>query len=1078
MRILVSACVWFVVCCSVALAQANPVPFLNQPLVPDSAAPGGAGFTLTVNGTGFVSGAVVDWNKTPLPTTFLTASQVNATVPAAEIAAAETASITVTNPAPGGGTSNIQFFAVSPVMTPTFSVFTQNTALPCGIVPPIFVDVNGDSKLDMITCLDELGTNFVSILLGNGDGSFQAPIQYSLDIIITGIATGDFNKDGKVDLAVASDDNASPNSTTISILLGNGDGTFATEPATLNVPASIYAGTLSVADVNGDGSLDLVVSATPAALTETDFYVFLGKGNGTFQPYLDSVFPNIIFPNLVAVGDLNGDGKLDLAAAAGEVSPQMSTIAVSLGNGDGTFGSPNLLPIPTSDSFSVGSLSTADINGDGKLDLVAENQTALVFLGNGDGSFQPAASYGSEGASALAVGDFNADGYLDLAVSNVSLNELSIFYGSAGGQFQTPINYPNYPASTGGVTSLAAGDFNGDGKLDIASSLVTSTSTAILLQGLFPIATPSPATLTLAEYSVGATTPPQTVTLTNTGGETLDLTSIAITGAQAGDFAQTNNCPATLSPSANCQIVVTFTPPAQGTQTATLSITDSAIGSSQGVLLTGTTIVPFVTLSASNLTFGEQNIGTNSPSQSVTLTNSGSATLTLSSISVTGANDRDYTQTNNCGVTVAIGASCQINVVFFPFAGTGTRIAAINIADNAAGSPQVIALSGATPPVATFSPISLFWYLQPAGTTSPAQRVTLTNSGGASLILSSIGLTGANAGDYAQTNNCGATIAISASCQINVTFSPTAVGNRNAYITVMDNAAGGAQTVSLSGATTPDLGISPSAINFGGQFVGTSGLPQTVTLTNSGIYPVTISGVSASTADFAVLSTCGNSLAASSTCSIGVFFDPTASGNRTGILTVADNASNGPQTISLAGNGQDFSLTSSSPSASVSSGQTATYTVDMNPVGGFNQTVALTCTGAPSGSVCSLSSNSVTPSSSAPVPVTVTVTAPGNSASLAWPAISLPPGSRLAFLLTFPGWILFGHRHRQRGKRKAWLLGLVWLGLFFLGLTSCGGGNGSGSGTPGGTYNLTVAATYNSPPTTATRTTALTLVVK
>ncbi|HYA23574.1 MAG TPA: VCBS repeat-containing protein, partial [Terriglobales bacterium] len=174
-RLVVAGLLLFSGIISVAVAQ-NPVPLINQPLVPDTAKPGGVGFTLTVNGTGFVSGAVVDWNGSPLATTFVSRSQLTASVPASDITTARTASITVVNPSPGGGTSNVAFFSVT---VPTSSMgFNTPTKYAAGTGPNSVAtaDFNGDGKLDL--AVSNNGSNNLSVLLGNGNGTFKAAVNY------------------------------------------------------------------------------------------------------------------------------------------------------------------------------------------------------------------------------------------------------------------------------------------------------------------------------------------------------------------------------------------------------------------------------------------------------------------------------------------------------------------------------------------------------------------------------------------------------------------------------------------------------------------------------------------------------------------------------------------------------------------------------------------------------------------------------------------------------------------------------------------------------------------------------------
>lgn len=202
---------------------------------------------------------------------------------------------------------------------------------------------------------------------------------------------------------------------------------------------------------------------------------------------------------------------------------------------------------------------------------------------------------------------------------------------------------------------------------------------------------------------------------------------------------------------------------------------------------------PTASLSPTSLTFGSQTVGTTSSAQNVTLTNSGTASLSITSITTSG----DFSQTNTCGASLAASSSCTISVKFTPTA-AGTRSGSLSVTDNAPGSPQTASLTGtgvASGPAASLNPTSLNFGNQTVNTTSAAQVVTLTNSGNASLSITSIAVTG----NYAQTNNCGASLAASTSCTINVTFTPLTTGTLTGTLSLTDNAPGSPQTASLTG---------------------------------------------------------------------------------------------------------------------------------------------------------------------------------------------------------------------------------------------------------------------------------------
>jgi hypothetical protein len=267
-------------------------------------------------------------------------------------------------------------------------------------------DFNGDGIPDLAVANQLQGTGRINILLGNGDGSFQAIQSYSVGAFPTSVAVADLNGDGILDLALVND--YYPNGT-LSILLGNGDGSFQA-PSTYvagNFPASIAVG-----DFNGDGIPDLAVAADEA-------HIFIGNGDGTFQA-AQSYAPGGFF---VVVGDFNGDGHLDLAVEAG------FGVAILLGTGDGSFRAMQIYAAENYSYLPPPSLVAGDYNGDGIPDLAVTNPgstTVSVLLGQGDGSFRAAPTHPVESyAVSVAVGDFNGDGVLDLAVANDAVSAYS-----------------------------------------------------------------------------------------------------------------------------------------------------------------------------------------------------------------------------------------------------------------------------------------------------------------------------------------------------------------------------------------------------------------------------------------------------------------------------------------------------------------------------------------------------------------------------------------------------------------------------------------------------------------------------
>jgi len=347
--------------------------------------------------------------------------------------------------------------------------------------------------------------------------------------------------------------------------------------------------------------------------------------------------------------------------------------------------------------------------------------------------------------------------------------------------------------------------------------------------------------ISFVSQGVGSTSPPLSATLTNNGSATLTLSSVQVTGPNAGDFTLTNNCASSLAASAQCTLAFTFAPSAAGARSASVVFTDNAAGSPQSLNLVGTGTAPVVGLSATTLTFGSQTVGASSPAQTVTLSNTGNAGLSIAGLAVTGTNAGDFAQTNTCANPVAAGGNCTISVTFTPTA-SGSRTASVSISDNASGSPQMVALSGtgSTPMgAASLSPTTLSFGTQPVATTSAAQTLTLNNGGSVPLSISGLTITGTNAGDFARiADTCGSSLAGGGNCTIGVTFTPSATGQRTATLTISDNASGSSQTAICTGMGSPDVilswGASPSSGVVGyNVFRGTSSGGESSTPLNS-----------------------------------------------------------------------------------------------------------------------------------------------------------------------------------------------------------------------------------------------------
>jgi hypothetical protein len=419
----------------------------------------------------------------------------------------------------------------------------------------------------------------------------------------------------------------------------------------------------------------------------------------------------------------------------------------------------------------------------------------------------------------------------------------------------------------------------------------------------------STASLAFGNQATGTISSPQSIGLQNTGNGALTITAIEITGAYPSQYIESNNCGTSLAAGAGCTIKVQFAPIISGSITAAVTLFDNASSSPQSVALSGTgTSSPLVSLSAASLAFGNQVVGTTSPAQSFTVTNTGTVALSITQIWLTGAYPTSFDETNNCGSSLAAETSCTISVQFAP-SGAGSFAAAVTINDNASNSPQCVTLSGTgASPAVSLSPSSLSFGNELAGAASSSQAITLSNTGNAALSITGLTLTGANPSDFAQSNTCGASVAAGASCTISVTFTPAASGSFTAAVSVADNASGSPQTVALSGTgTTAGVSLSPGSLAFGSEPVAVASSLQTITLSNTGsaalsITNLTISG--ANPGDFSeTADTCGSSVAAGGNCTIGITFTPSQAGAETASVNVADNAAGSPQTATLSGTG-------------------------------------------------------------------------------------------------------------------------------------------------------------------------------
>jgi hypothetical protein len=1068
------------------------------------------------------------------------------------------------------GDNTVSIFLAKPDST-----FAPKVDYPVGTSPMAIVaaDFKGDGKMDLAVVNST--SNTVSILMGNGDGTFAPQTIVPVGGAPVGIVAEDFNSDGKIDLAVASSDQNE-----VDILLGNGDGTFAGETP---IPLGFTPLTLQGGDFNGDGKLDLV---TVDYGQEVD--VLLSKGDGTFTSNFSSFFISGGQATVyIAVGDFDGDGILDLLT----VTDTEWQFLKGLGNG--LFEAPTVVEM-TFAGFSVADspIVVADFNRDGKLDFVSGNAVMLglgsgiafrqapftcwgtspliaadfngdgvpdlvypgsVFLGSGDGTFGQTPNYtltglppalSALGPAPAVVGDFNGDGKPDVAVFGAVNNAQSaivVGLGNGDGTFQPPVSSPIKDAT---YTNLTVADFNGDGKMDIIAWATTISPTTTQYLDIFPgngdgtfqtaiqVSPPANAgTSTLAVADFNGDHKPDLAVITQKIAAGSNPAYVQILLGQGGGNFATGQAISLLPSPPNDQVapfdaenVFMLAADFNNDGKMDLAVADSGtvavlLGNGDGTFQNPA----FYNCGGQgcdmrNFAVGDLNgdgkldlVASGVSGFSVFLGNGDGTfqTSILTPVSLTtdpwsqiyvgdfnGDGKLDVAFWN--GVAYGNGDGTFQPPIFNGYAPVATLVADFN----SDGIPDVMMVSqgpGQIPimnellsaPQISLDPVALKFPSVDVGGASASQDVTVTDIGNVPLKFTKVA---ASVG-YAQTNTCGDQIAAGANCVVSVTFTPAGAGNQSGTLTLTDNLLSSPQAVALSGTgLAPTVGLAPGSVTFGGVSIGATSSPQMVTLSNTGNAPLDISSITTE-GDFAQTNNCGTGLGMGASCTIAVTFTPTAVGSLTGHLNVTDSAPNSPQSISLTGSGPDFTLgpPSGSPTtASVSPGQSATFSLSLGSVGGLTQTVSFNCTGAPSEATCTVSPTSATPGSASPnnISVSVTTTAPSSSSPRSRPpapVIPLFPGVRGLLMLILGlaaiAWgLVLRNQLRKRWQYKAVLIATGL--LLSLSLAGCGGGGGGGGpvgpsnpGTPAGTYTLTVTGTTGSGSSLLTHTVSLTLTV-
>ncbi len=723
-----SSIIWFAAsaCLLLVLLSAGAPPAQAQAIQVDSADPpiavqGTANLNVLIKGNGFERGAISRFfvagtadpgGITVKATTFFSSTELVVNIDVADAATIANFDIEVQNRDLRTG-KGIEPFAVIPPGSdpspPGYVGFvrqdyaTGTTSL--GQAAVVTADFNGDGVLDLATT--NVDDNSVSVLLGNGDGTFQGKTDFATGLGPRDLAAADFNGDTRLDLATANFPEDS-----LSVLPGNGDGTFQgkTDYATGARPRGVVA-----ADFNGDGRADLA-TANHAGHTIS---VRLGNGDGTFGARRD--FVTSTWPMSIVAADFNGDGKLDVATP--NYNHTANSSSVLLGNGDGTFGA-NMDSPTGSDPRS---LTAVDFNLDGKLDLATANErssTASVLLGQGNGTFNPTPDLTTDTRPVAVIAqDFDNDGKPDLAIAHnsysrqtfyrpgmpapiirITPNTLWLRFGNGNGMFGDPLSL-SLGSRGPREASAAAGDFNADGRVDLAITDPSFSLVTVLLQA--PALSLDRTSLLFSNFqAVGSPSTPIDLTVSSTGSFSAVFGTASISGTDAGDFTIiADNCSgATVAAGSSCVVSVTFTPSSLGAKSASLTIPNNAPGNPHVVNLRGSGVVnaPVASVPSTGVNFGDQLVGLSLPADGTVrffgdLTNIGGAPMNVSNVMITGTNASDFRLfSGGCPMTaflLAPGGRCTLAGTFTPGA-VGARSATVSITTDAPGSPHMFALSG------------------------------------------------------------------------------------------------------------------------------------------------------------------------------------------------------------------------------------------------------------------------------------------------------------------------------------------------------------------------------------------------
>jgi len=583
--------------------------------------------------------------------------------------------------------------------------------------------------------------------------------------------------------------------------------------------------------------------------------------------------------------------------------------------------------------------------------LFYSQNLAAVDCNVSPGSAPPAFSF-NDGFT--VSGPAFVDSCTSVPGSNNNISADPLFVNALSGDYHLQSGSPAIDVGSNNAPDLPQQDLDGNPRIAVGAPPACASTIDLGAYEfiLSNTASLTPASLDFGSVLMGSSSAPQIAQVVAQG--CVQISSVTVNG----DFTQTNNCPSLLTTGNSCSVQVVFTPSATGQRNGALSVSGNFSGQTLSTALSGVGVLAGnPSVSPQSLAFGNQIVSTASAAQVATLSNTGNAPFQISAISITG----DFTQNNNCGSSLAAGASCNINVTFIPTA-TGSSGGTLSIQTTQPSQTSSVALSGVgILGIPGVSPQSLAFGNQIVNTASAAQVATLSNTGNAPFQISAISISG----DFTQNNNCGSSLAAGATCNINLTFVPAITGSRTGTLSIQTTQPSQTSTVALSGVGILGIpSVSPQSLAFGTQVVNTASAAQVATLSNTGTAPFQISAISIS-GDFTQNNNCPGSLAAGASCNINVTFVPAAAGSRSGTLSIQTSQPSQTSIVPLSGTGADFSLAASPASVTINSGETAQYTVTVAAVGGaFPNAVSLSCSGVPDASTCNLNPGSVVPGSS------------------------------------------------------------------------------------------------------------------